>query len=199
MASDVAGDMDGGPRIFVHPLGCCESNSVGEGTRVWAFAHVLEGAVIGRDCNLCDHTYVEQGARIGDRVTVKNGVAIWDGVTVEDDVFLGPFCVFTNDMRPRASGTRTDWLVPTLVRHAATIGANSTIVCGVVIGDHSFVAAGAVVTHDVASHALVAGVPARPVGWVCECGLRLPKNLACTCGLRYRPAEDAQDGIVLVN
>ncbi|MGH9207110.1 MAG: acyltransferase, partial [Acidimicrobiales bacterium] len=155
--------------FFVHPLACCETDEIGSGTRIWAFSHVLAGAHIGHDCNLCDHTYVEGGARIGDRVTVKNGVALWDGVTIEDEVFLGPFCVFTNDLKPRSGRKRDNWLVSTLVKRGATIGANATVVCGVTLGQHCFIAAGAVIVRDVPPHALVAGVPGRLTGWVCAC------------------------------
>lgn len=176
------------PSVFVHPQGLCESDEVGPRTRVWAFAHVLPGAVVGADCNVCDHAFVEAGARIGDRVTIKNAVLVWDGVTVEDDVFLGPSMVFTNDPNPRAAIKKAGAdLAPTTVRRGATIGANATIVCGTVVGEHAFVGAGAVVTSDVAPHAFVVGNPARPVGWACECGLRLPDGLLCPgCGRAYR-------------
>ena len=173
--------------VFVHPQGLCESDDIGAGTRVWAFAHVLPGAVIGRDCNVCDHAFIEGGARIGDRVTVKNAVLVWDGVTVEDDVFLGPNVVFTNDLRPRAHVKKgRDGLLPTLVRRGATLGASVTVVCGTTVGEYAFVAAGAVVTADVPAHALVAGNPAGVVGWVCSCGQRLSVDLHCPCGSRYR-------------
>jgi acetyltransferase-like isoleucine patch superfamily enzyme len=179
--------------VFVHPKGLCESDEVGDGTRIWAFAHVLKGAVIGRDCNIGDHAFIEGGARIGDRVTVKNAVLIWDLVTVDDDVFLGPNMLFTNDLWPRAARHKSrDELAPTHVCRGATIGAGATIVCGTTIGASAFVAAGAVVTKDVAAHALVAGNPARRVGWVCRCGTRLPEHMACTCGRRY---EQTRDGL----
>ena len=155
--------------VFVHPKGLCESDQVGERTRVWAFAHVLPGARVGADCNICDHAFIEGGAVVGDRVTVKNAVLVWDGVTVEDEVFLGPNMVFTNDLRPRA--TSTDWQVtPTLVRTGASIGANATIVCGNEIGRWATVGAGAVVVRPVEDHELVVGNPARRAGWVCACG-----------------------------
>jgi acetyltransferase-like isoleucine patch superfamily enzyme len=157
------------PSVFVHPKGLCESASVGAGTRVWAFAHVLNGAEVGQDCNIGDHAYIEGGAKLGDRVTVKNAVLVWDLVTVEDDVFLGPNMVFTNDLWPRAAVKKTrEQLSPTLVRRGATIGANATIVCGLSVGEHAFVAAGAVVTRDVPARALVMGVPARVVREVPE-------------------------------
>jgi UDP-2-acetamido-3-amino-2,3-dideoxy-glucuronate N-acetyltransferase len=173
--------------VFVHPRGLCESDRVGPGTRVWAFAHVMEGAVVGADCNIGDHAFIERGARLGDRVTVKNAVLVWDRVTVEDEVFLGPNAVFTNDLAPRAARKKSpDEFLPTLVRRGATVGANATIVCGTTVGEHAFVAAGAVVTHDVAAYALVAGNPARRIGWVCACGQRLGPSLSCACGRSYR-------------
>ncbi|QNN52184.1 acyltransferase [Nocardioides mesophilus] len=172
---------------YVHPRALCESTEVGARTRVWAFAHVMEGAVVGEDCNVCDHAFIESGARVGDRVTVKNGVLVWDGVRVEDDVFLGPAVVFTNDLRPRAHLKRSgDALTPTLVRRGATLGANVTVVCGVTIGRHAFVAAGSVVTRDVPDFAFVAGNPARQRGWVCRCGERLVDGTTCPAG---HPAE----------
>ena len=176
------------PSIVVHPHGLCESDQVGPGTRIWAFAHVLPGAVVGTDCNICDHAFIETGARLGNNVTVKNAVLVWDGVTVEDDVFLGPGMVFTNDYTPRAFIKKGgDELMPTVVCHGATIGANATIVCGVTIGHHAFVAAGAVVVRDVAPHSLVAGSPARHKGWVCTCGQRLSDSLDCAgCGSAWR-------------
>lgn len=171
------------PSVFVHPHGLCESDTIGARTRVWAFAHVLAGAVIGADCNICDHAFVEGGAVLGNNVTVKNAVLVWDGVTVEDDVFLGPNMIFTNDFRPRAHVKKgRDQLVPTTVRRGATIGANATIVCGITIGEYAFIGAGAVVVRDVAPHALVAGNPAERKGWVCECGERLMADFTCRCG-----------------
>lgn len=181
-------DLDG---VQLHPDARCETTRVGTGTRIWAFTHVLPGAVIGSDCNICDHVYIEGGVVIGDRVTVKNACMLFDGVTVDDDVFLGPGVTFTNDPTPRAALKKTDdELLSTRVRHGATLGARTTVVCGHEIGAHAFVAAGAVVTHDVAPHTLVSGVPARPIGWVCTCGQRLPADLMCSCGVRYRTVGD---------
>jgi len=172
--------------VFVHERGLCESDRVGPGTRVWAFAHVMEGAVVGAECNVCDHAFVESGAIVGDRVVLKNAVLVWDGVTIQDDVFVGPNAVFTNDLDPRAAFKKdpADFL-PTVVEDGASIGAQATIVCGVTIGRSAFVGAGAVVSADVAPHALVVGNPARRIGWVCECGLRLADPLTCTCGRSY--------------
>jgi acetyltransferase-like isoleucine patch superfamily enzyme len=183
------------PSVYVHPLAACESDAVGARTRVWAFAHVMAGAVVGADCNLCDHTFVEDGARLGNGVTVKNGVSVWADVTLEDDVFVGPNAVFTNELRPRAWRPRAEVvIVPTVVRAGATLGANATVVCGLTVGRNAFVAAGAVVTRDVPDHAIVAGNPARAAGWMCECSETLTElpdgQFTCTCGRRYRRAGD---------
>jgi UDP-2-acetamido-3-amino-2,3-dideoxy-glucuronate N-acetyltransferase len=185
------------PGVFVHPKGLCESEEVGEGTRIWAFAHVLPGAVVGKDCNVCDHAFVEGGARIGDRVTVKNAVLVFDGVTVEDDVFLGPNVVFTNDLRPRAHVKKgRDGLLPTLVRRGATLGAGVTVVCGTTIGEHAFVAAGAVVTRDVPDGALMVGNPARQAGRVCPCGHQLEAGHDGPCvEVEGRSSEILEDGL----
>jgi len=184
------------PSVFLHPLAVCESEDVGPRTRVWAFAHVLPGAVIGADCNVCDHVFVEGGARVGDRVTIKNGVLLWDHVTVEDDVFLGPSTTFTNDPTPRSAVKKDPaQLVPTLVRRGASVGANATILCGITIGPAAFVGAGAVVVRDVAAHALVVGNPARRIGWSCDCGQRLDAVLRCGCGRRYRLVSE-EEGLV---
>jgi UDP-2-acetamido-3-amino-2,3-dideoxy-glucuronate N-acetyltransferase len=173
--------------VFVHDNALLETDDVGAGTRVWAFAHVLPGAVIGRDCNICDGVFVEGGAVVGDRVTVKNNVLLWDAVTVEDDAFIGPNAVFTNDLLPRAAIKKPpEDFLPTRVKAGATIGANATIVCGVTIGTNAFVGAGSVVTRNVGDHELVFGNPARAAGWICTCGARLPDDLTCSCGRHFR-------------
>jgi len=175
--------------VFVHPQGLCESRTVGTGTRVWAFAHVLAGASVGQHCNICDGAFVEGGAVVGDRVTVKNQVMIFDGVTIGDDVFLGPGATFTNDRSPRAHIKRSGpELLPTTVERGATLGARVTVVCGVTIGAYAFVGAGAVVVEDVPPHGFVVGSPGRLIGWACWCGRRLPPSLRCSCGRRFAPA-----------
>ena len=173
--------------VFVHPLGLCESMTVGAGTRVWAFAHILPGAVVGSDCNVCDGAYIESGAVVGDRVTVKNQVLLFEGVTVADEVFLGPAVVFTNDLRPRAHIKRAgDALLPTNVQQGATLGAGAVVVCGVTIGANAFIAAGAVVTKDVPAHAFIVGNPGRRIGWACVCAQRLDADLVCSaCGRHF--------------
>jgi acetyltransferase-like isoleucine patch superfamily enzyme len=151
--------------FFLHPNGLCESAAVGPGTRIWAFAHVLPGARIGADCNLCDGVFVENDVVVGDRVTVKCGVQLWDGVTLEDDVFVGPNATFTNDPRPR-SRQRPERFSRTVVRRGASIGANATILPGLEIGQQAMVGAGAVVTRSVPPFAVAIGNPARIVGYV---------------------------------
>ncbi len=177
------------PSVFVHEKALCESDQIGSRTRIWAFAQVMRGAVIGEDCNVCGQSFIEGGARLGNRVTVKNGVQVWDGVTLEDDVFLGPNATLTNDLRPRV-GFESE-LQETRVRRGASIGANATLVCGVTIGEYAFVGSGSVVTHDVASYALAFGNPARRRGWVCACGLGLDGDLACSCGRSFRLVDEA--------
>lgn len=152
-------------QFFVHPSAIVESASVGAGTRVWAFAHVLPGAVIGRDCNICDHVFVENEVQVGDRVTIKCGVQLWDGVQIEDDVFVGPNVTFTNDPFPR-SRCRPERFARTRVRAGASIGANATVLPGLTIGRNAMVGAGAVVTFDVPANAIVAGNPAQIQGYV---------------------------------
>ena len=180
------------PSVFVHPNALVESDDVGARTRVWAFAHIMPGAVVGSDCNICDHAFIETGARLGNRVTVKNNVLVWDKVTVEDEVFLGPNAVFTNDLTPRvAFKKKPEEFVATLVKRGATIGANATIVCGVTIGEQAMIGAGAVVKRDVPAHALVVGNPAKRIGWACVCGTRLGDDLACpSCGRRFVETEE---------
>lgn len=151
--------------FFAHPDSRVETDDIGSGTRIWAFSHVLAGARVGADCNICDHTFIEGGAVVGDRVTLKCGVQLWDGVTLEDDVFVGPNATFTNDLFPR-SRKRPEQYVRTLVQRGASIGANATILCGVTVGARAMVGAGAVVTRDVPPLAIVVGNPAVVTGYV---------------------------------
>ena len=155
---------------FIHPTAVVEEGAqIGEGTRIWHFAHVRKGAKIGRNCNLGKGVYVDAGVEIGDNVKIQNFVSVYRGVTVEDDAFLGPSATLTNDLLPRS--TSEEWeIVPTKIRRGASIGANATILCGVEIGENALVGAGSVVTRDVPPHGLVYGVPARLRGFVCYCG-----------------------------
>jgi UDP-2-acetamido-3-amino-2,3-dideoxy-glucuronate N-acetyltransferase len=183
----------GHPTATIDP-GC----DIGEGTRVWHYSHVMAGARIGRRCSLGQNVFVGGEAVIGDRVKIQNNVSIYDGVVLEDDVFCGPSMVFTNVVNPRSDRSRRHEIRPTLVRRGATIGANATIVCGHTVGRHAFIGAGAVVTSDVPDYALVQGVPARVVAWMCRCGVRLPmavdagrEERTCpACGERYLRVAD---------
>lgn len=150
---------------FIHSHALCESESVGDGTRIWAFAHVLPGAKIGSDCNICDGVFLENDVVIGDRVTVKCGVQVWDGVRLEDDVFIGPNATFTNDVFPRSKQTPESF-ARTVVQRGASIGANATILPGLTIGAGAMVGAGSVVTRSVPDNAIVVGNPARITGYV---------------------------------
>jgi UDP-2-acetamido-3-amino-2,3-dideoxy-glucuronate N-acetyltransferase len=145
---------------FIHPNGLCESISIGNRTRIWAFSHVLKGAVIGSDCNICEQVFVESRAVIGDRVTIKNGVQIWDGVQVEDDVFIGPNVTFLNDKYAKSRNSNFQ-LLPTLLKKGCSIGGNATILPGITIGENAVVGAGTVVTRDVPDGATVVGNPGR--------------------------------------
>lgn len=150
---------------FQHPQAIVETQSIGSGTRIWAFAHMLPGARIGADCNICDHVFIENDVRLGDRVTVKSGVQLWDGIEIEDDVFIGPNATFSNDPFPRSKAYQS--VIPrSRICAGASIGANATILSGLTIGRNAMVGAGAVVTSDVPANAIVIGNPARIVGYV---------------------------------
>lgn len=146
--------------FFKHPQALVESNAIGKDTKIWAFVHVLPGAIIGKECNICDHVFIENDVVIGDRVTIKCGVQLWDGVRVDDDVFIGPNATFTNDIFPR-SQVYPEKFLRTRLKKGCSIGANATILCGIEIGEQAMVGAGAVVTKDVPPKALVYGNPAR--------------------------------------
>jgi UDP-2-acetamido-3-amino-2,3-dideoxy-glucuronate N-acetyltransferase len=165
---------DTAPNYFVHPSSYVDEGAViGEGTKIWHFAHISAGARIGAGCSFGQGVYVGNDVVIGDNVKVQNNVSIYDAVTLEDDVFCGPSMVFTNVFNPRAAVPRKDEYRRTLVRRGASLGANCTIVCGTTIGEYAFVGAGAVVTRDVSDFALMAGVPAKRIGWMSRHGERL--------------------------
>lgn len=166
---------------FVHESSYVDDNVViGEGTKVWHFTHVHSGAVIGDKCSLGQNVNVGNNVKIGNGVKIQNNVSVYEGVELEDYVFCGPSMVFTNDLTPRSKYPKgPSGYKKTLVQHGASIGANATVVCGNTIGKWAMVASGAVVTKDVKDYALVAGIPARQIGWVCECGSRLKEDLKC--------------------
>ena len=190
-------------QVFIHPQAIVESQRIGDGTRIWAFAHVLKGAVIGRNCNIGDGVFIEGGAQIGDNVTVKNQCLIWEGVTIADNAFIGPNVVFTNDLHPRSPRLATararyatkKWLVPTVVGEGASLGASVTVLAGVTIGEYATVGIGSVVTRDVPPHALAFGTPARVRGHVCRCGQKMEffrgKARCAACGSRYQQQNNS--------
>lgn len=186
--------------VTIHPSAIVDEGAqIGDGSRVWHFVHVCGGARIGQRCSLGQNVFVGNDVRIGDNVKIQNNVSVYDAVTLEDDVFCGPSMVFTNVYNPRSAVTRKDEYRRTLVKKGATLGANSTIVCGTTIGEYAFVGAGAVINRDVPAFALMVGVPARQLGWMSRFGERLELPLAgegeTTCphtGERYR----LRDGVV---
>lgn len=185
-----------------HPKALVESETIGDGTRIWAHAHIQNNVHIGADCNIGDACFLESGVRIGNGVVIKNNIAIYDGVVVEDFAFLGPNVVFTNDMIPRsrhlpeAQNNYNDdnWLVKTLIKRGASLGANVTVVCGNSVGEYSFVGAGSVVTKDVAPYSIVFGSPAKHRGWICRCGKTIHQaegEYQCSrCQSRYHISID---------
>ena len=177
--------------VQIHPTAIVDAGArIGAGTRIWHWTHVSAGAVIGDNCTLGQNVFVANRVRIGNGVKIQNNVSVYDNVTIEDGVFCGPSLVFTNVRNPRAEISRKDEYQATLVRRGATLGANATILCGVAIGEYAFIGAGAVVTRDVASHALMVGVPARRVGWVSHAGEVLGADLVCPReGRAYRVME----------
>lgn len=174
---------------FAHPQAIVEG-IVGKDTRIWAWAHVMAGAIVGADCNIGEHCFIEGGAVIGDRVVIKNGVCVWEGVTVQSDTLLGPGAIFTNDREPRANVRKG--IDRTVIGRGASIGAGAVIL-PVMVGSYASVGAGALVTADVPDYALVYGSPARQHGWVCECGRKINtlRGVECACGRKVNKIRQA--------
>ncbi len=178
---------------FIHESSYIDDDVVvGAGSKIWHFCHIQSGARVGKGCSLGQNVYIGSNVHIGNGVKIQNNVSVYEGVELGDGVFCGPSCVFTNDLTPRSRYPKgQQGYEKTPVMEGATIGANATIVCGHSVGRNAMVAAGAVVTSDVPSHALVAGVPAQLVGWVCECGIKLNEHLICReCGRSYERGEE---------
>jgi UDP-2-acetamido-3-amino-2,3-dideoxy-glucuronate N-acetyltransferase len=184
-------EAEGGGTYYRHQSSYVDQGAkVEAGTKIWHFSHVMSGARIGSKCSLGQNVNVGGSAVLGNGVKVQNNVSIYDDVIIEDDVFCGPSCVFTNVINPRAFLERKHEYKRTLVKKGAAIGANATIVCGVTLGEYSFVGAGSVVTRDVPAYAMVYGSPAKIRGWICVCGVKLGDDLACpTCTVRYRRTD----------
>ncbi len=188
--------MSDSDKPFIHESAYVDHGAtIGSGTKIWHFCHIMPGAVIGARCSLGQNVVVMNGTRIGDNCKIQNNVSIYEGVELEDDVFCGPSMVFTNVLNPRSHISRKHEYRKTLVRRGTSIGANATIVCGATLGEYSFIGAGAVVTGDVQPYALMVGVPARRVGWMCQCGERLPDAGAGRCAACGTEYEAAGDGI----
>lgn len=177
---------------FVHESSYIDENvTIGKGTKIWHFCHVQKNAVLGENCSLGQNVNVANNVKIGNGVRIQNNVSVYEGVELEDNVFCGPSCVFTNVTTPRAHYSVHGVYAKTLIKRGASLGANSTVVCGHNVGRCALIAAGSVVTKDVKDYALMAGVPAKQIGWVCECGERLPENLVCDkCGKKYKESDD---------
>lgn len=178
--------------IFIHETSYIDDIvKIGNGTKIWHFTHIQSGAKIGEYCTIGQNVNISNNVIVGSHVKIQNNVSVYEGVELEDGVFCGPSCVFTNDLTPRARFPKgREHYVKTLVKEGATIGANATVVCGHTIGKYAMIAAGAVVTNDVADYALMMGIPAQRKGWVCECGQVLEDKLICKkCGKHYREAE----------
>ncbi|MCT2195585.1 N-acetyltransferase [Paenibacillus sp. p3-SID1389] len=175
---------------FAHTHAIVESDQIGENTRIWAFAHVLPGAKIGNNCNINDHTFIENDVVLGNNVTVKSGVYIWDGVRIADNVFIGPNVTFTNDLRPRSKQYPETFLT-TVLEEWVSIGANATIIAGNRIGKYAMIGAGSVVTCDVPNNTLWYGNPARFKAYICNCGEKLDEQLSCNaCGRKFVVEEN---------
>jgi len=183
---------------FVHESAYIDEGcEIGKGTKIWHFSHILSGSGIGENCNIGQNVVIGPDVIIGNQCKIQNNVSIYKGVTLEDGVFCGPSMVFTNIYNPRAEIRKMDQVRPTLVKKGATIGANSTIICGLTLGRYCFIGAGTVVNKNVLDHTLIVGNPARQIGWACECGERLSDNLEClACGKTY---EKSEDGLELVS
>lgn len=178
--------------FFVHESSYVDEGvTIGKGTKIWHFSHIQKGAILGENCSLGQNVNIANNVKIGNNVRVQNNVSVYEGVELEDNVFCGPSCVFTNVLTPRAHYPVHGVYAKTLIKNGASLGANSTVVCGHTVGRSAMIASGAVVTKNVKDYALMAGVPARQIGWICECGTILRNTLHCPdCGKKYVETEN---------
>ncbi|MDX9863662.1 MAG: DapH/DapD/GlmU-related protein [Anaerolineaceae bacterium] len=193
---------------YIHPTALVETDTIGDDTMIWAFTHIMKNVPIGSNCNIGDNCFIETGAVVGDNVTIKNGNMLFEGITLEDGVFVGPHVFFTNDRFPRSARlpeakmryVNHDWFAPTTIKYGATLGAAAVVLPGIIVGKFAMVGAGAIVTKHIPPHALVIGSPARQIGWVCDCGLKLDfdstNQANCpSCGKAFQQLDD---GIQLI-
>lgn len=191
-------------KYFVHESSYIDQPSViGEGTKIWHFSHIMSGCEIGKNCNIGQNVVISPGVKVGDNVKIQNNVSVYTGVICEDDVFLGPSCVFTNVINPRSHVSRKDEYKTTLLKQGCSLGANSTVICGNSIGKYALVGAGSVVTKDVPDYAIVAGNPAKIIGYVCNCGQKISFNneynsVCKSCGRKYRINKQKVEEIILL-
>lgn len=184
---------------FVHESSYVDApSSIGKGTKIWHFSHIMRDSVIGENCNIGQNVVISPDVVLGNNVKIQNNVSVYTGVVCEDDVFLGPSCVFTNVINPRSHVSRKDEYRKTLLKKGCSIGANSTVVCGHTVGKYALVGAGSVVTKDVPDYALVMGNPARVKGYVCACGEKLDfdnDTALCKCGKKYKKTDEKVEEI----
>ena len=185
--------------FFIHESSYIDDGAiVGKNTKIWHFSHIMSDCIIGNDCNIGQNVVISPKVIIGNNVKIQNNVSVYTGVICEDGVFLGPSCVFTNVINPRSFIERKDEYKKTLIKKGASIGANSTIVCGNTIGKYALIGAGSVVTKDVPDYAIVAGNPAKIIGFICRCGIKLNDNLECLkCGKKYKKTNNKIEEIQL--
>lgn len=184
-------------KITIHPQAIVDSKNIDAGTKIWAFTHILKGAIIGKNCNICEHVFIEDDVVIKDNVTIKCGVYLWNGIRIDNNVFIGPSVTFTNDIRPRSQVYPKEFM-KTEIKEGASIGANVTVLCGIIIGKWAMIGAGSLVSKSIPDYALAYGNPARIKGFVCECSkdLNIKGNYAkCSCGKIYKFKNNTIVGI----
>jgi UDP-2-acetamido-3-amino-2,3-dideoxy-glucuronate N-acetyltransferase len=174
------------PNVFIHESSYIETKEISEGTKIWHFCHIMKNVKIGKNCSIGQNCVIGPNVTIGNGCKIQNNISIFEGVTLEDNVFVGPNVSFTNVINPRAFISRKDQFMSTLIKEGASLGSNSTIVCGNIIGKYSFVGAGCLINRDIVDYEMVVGNPQRHLDWICECGIRLKKFSCISCGKTYK-------------